>query len=359
MSTLSVQFRLKLAAFELDVQLELPAIGISVITGSSGSGKTLLLRCIAGLERPALAYCKVKEIVWEDSTRNYSLAAYQRPLGYVFQESCLFPHLNVQQNIDYGRKRLRLRSNPSQSLDTVIELLNIGHLLKRSPAKLSGGEKQRVAIARALAVDPQLLLMDEPLASLDQAHKYEILPYLRRLQWDLQLPVLYITHSPQEMTQLADHLVLMDKGKILASGELQAVLTRLDLPLAQSQRASSVLTAEVFAYDAAFQLLQLRFSGGVLSVPHLALPKGSQLRVRIYARDVSLALQPPASFEPFNSLHAQVLGIMNQAVGYTTVSLRVGAELLLAQVTRKTASFLQLKHGQIVYAEIKNAAILS
>lgn len=357
MTLIKAQFRLKLEAFELNAQLELPASGFSVIAGSSGSGKTLLMRCIAGLERPQLAYCQVKEQIWEDSRTGHSLAAYQRPLGYVFQESCLFPHLSVQQNIDYGRKRIH--SKLSGNLAAVVELLNIAHLLKRKPATLSGGEKQRVAIARALAVEPSLLLMDEPLAALDQAHKYEILPYLRRLQRELQLPILYITHSPQEMTQLADHLVLMDKGMVLASGELQAVLTRLDLPLAQSHRASSVLTAEVFAYDAEFQLLQLRFSGGILSVPHADVSKGSPLRLRIYARDVSLSLQPLMSVDSFNSLPAQVLGIVNHAVGYTTVSLQVGTELVLAQITRKTASILQLYIGQGVYAEIKNAAILS
>lgn len=357
MTMLKAQFHLKLATFELAAQLELPATGITVITGSSGSGKTLLMRCIAGLEHPQVAYCQLNEQLWEDSAAGYCLATYQRPLGYVFQDSCLFPHLTVQQNIDYGRKRSYSKSN--HNLEVVIELLNITSLLKRKPAKLSGGEKQRVAIARALAVEPQLLLMDEPLAALDQAHKYEILPYLRHLQRELQLPVLYITHSPQEMTQLADHLVLMDKGKILASGELQSVLTCLDLPLAQSQRASSVLTAEVFAYEAEFQLLQLCFSGGNLSVPHQELPKGSQLRLRIYARDVSLSLQSPPSIDSCNNLPARVLGMVNPAVGYITVSLQVGTELLLAQITRKTASLLQLEIGQRVYAEIKNTAILS
>lgn len=357
MTTLKAQFQLTLENFELNAQLELPASGFSVIAGSSGSGKTLLMRCIAGLERPLLAYCRVKEQLWEDSRSGYCLATYQRRLGYVFQESCLFPHLTVQQNIEYGRKRIHTKS--SKHLEAAIQLLNIAPLLKRKPVKLSGGEKQRVAIARALAVEPALLLMDEPLAALDQDHKYEILPYLRRLQRELQLPVLYITHSPQEMTQLADHLVLMEKGKVLASGELQAVLTRLDLPLAQSHRASSVISAEVLAYDAAFQLLQLRFSGGALSVPHADLAQGSQLRLRIYARDVSLSLQPPMSVDSCNSFPAQVLGMVNHAVGYTTVSLQVGAELLLAQITRKTASLLQLKTGQRVYAEIKNAAILS
>lgn len=357
MSTIEAHFHLSLGSFELKLELQLPASGFSVIAGSSGSGKTLLMRCIAGLERPQFAYCKVKDTVWEDSLRGDYLATYQRSLGYVFQESCLFPHLTVQQNIDYGRQRIRLKA--VREIEAVIELLNIGQLLKRYPAKLSGGEKQRVAIARALAVEPQLLLMDEPLAALDQAHKYEILPYLRRLQTELQLPVIYITHSPQEMTQLADHVVLMEQGKVRASGELQAVLTRLDLPLAHSQRASSVFTVEVSAYDAEFQLLYLQFSGGVLTVPHMSLPKGSQIRLQIYARDVSLHSQPPMALEAFNSLPAQVLAILDQAVGYTTVSLQVGRELLIAQITRKTASLLQLAVGQYIYAEIKTAAILS
>lgn len=356
--TIEAYFQLKLEAFTLAVQLELPAMGISVIAGASGSGKTLLMRCIAGLEQPQLGYCKVNGVLWQDSKRDVFLPTHQRLLGYVFQEACLFPHLTVQQNIEYGRKRVR-GSKTWTGLESVIELLNITHLLKRKPEKLSGGERQRVAIARALAVHPQLLLMDEPLAALDQAHKYEILPYLRRLQQELQLPIVYITHSPQEMTQLADYLVLMEQGRVLASGELQSVLTRLDLPLAQSQRASSVLTAEAVAYDFEFQLVQLKFSGGFLSVPHTNLPNGSLLRLRIYARDVSLSLQPPVLLESCQSLSAQVLDLVHNSAGYTTLSLQVGKERLLAQLTRKAATLLGLKQGQMVYAEIKNAAILS
>lgn len=357
MPKLIARFQLNLEVFKLDVDLQLPATGISVISGASGSGKTLLMRCIAGLEQAQIGYCKVQGQVWQDSSIGYFLAAYQRPLGYVFQEACLFPHLTVQENIAYGRKRAGLVD--AIGLNKLLELLNIVHLLPRKPEKLSGGEKQRVAIARALAVNPQVLLMDEPLAALDQGHKQELLPYLRRLQQELQVPIVYITHSPQEMTQLADYLVLIERGKVAASGELQSVLTDLNLPLAQSQRASSVLTAEVFAYDAEFQLLQLRFSGGILSVPHRTYPKGSQLRLRVYARDVSLSLQPPASFEVLNSLHARILAAVDNAVGYTTLSLQVGSELLLAQISRKTASLLKLEIGQVVYAEIKNAAILS
>lgn len=358
MVMLTAHFQLKLEAFELQVQLQLPATGISVITGASGAGKSLLLRCIAGLESPQIGYCQFKDELWQDSSRRLFLAVYQRPLGYVFQEACLFPHLTVQQNIAYGRKRVALPQAQAH-LELVLALLNIKHLLHRKPAKLSGGEKQRVAIARALAVNPKLLLMDEPLASLDQAHKHEILPYLRRLQQELALPIVYVTHSPREITQLADYLVLMEAGKVLASGALQAVLTRLDLPLAQSQRASSVIQAEVLAYDAEFELLQLKFSGGILSLPHTELAKGNLLRLRIYARDVSLSLQPPRLLEVSPSLPAKVLAWVDHSSGYTTLSLQVGHEQLLAQLTRKAATLLGLKLGQTVYAEIKNAAILS
>lgn len=358
MASIEARFHLQLGTFTLNAELSLPIEGISVISGPSGSGKTLFLRCIAGLEQPQLAYCRVNTELWQASEQGYCLAPYQRPLGYVFQDACLFPHLSVQQNIEYGRKRVRALK-AAIGLEQIIELLNIEHLLKRKPEKLSGGEKQRVAIARALAVNPRLLLMDEPLAALDQAHKQEILPYLRRLQQELCLPILYVTHSPQEMTQLADYLVLMDKGSVQVSGELQAVLTRLDLPLAQSQRASSVLTAEVIAYEAEFQLLVLGFSGGTLSIPHAGLAQGSQLRVRIYARDIILTKAAPEASVATNSFPATITGLVNNNVGYTTVSLQVGSERILAQLTRKAASLLALEAGQVVYAEIKNAAILS
>lgn len=358
MGTIEAGFQLTLGSFALNAKLKLPASGITVISGPSGSGKTLLLRCMAGLERPEFGYCKVNETIWQDSAKGYFLASYQRPLGYVFQEACLFPHLSVQQNIDYGRKRNK-SAKSKKSSQAIIDLLNIGHLLARKPEKLSGGEKQRVAIARALAVQPKLLLMDEPLAALDQAHKQEILPYLRALQRELQLPIFYVTHSPQEVTQLADHLVLLEQGCVLASDTLQTVLTRLDLPLAQSQRASSVITAEVSSYDHEFLLLQLKFSGGILSVPHPELPHGNERRVRIYARDLSLSLAKPSSITTENSFQAAVVGLVNTASGYTTVSLRVGNDLVLAQLTRKAASLLDLKQGQLLLAEIKNAAILS
>jgi len=356
-TTIEARFQLKLAAFELQVDLQLPASGISVIFGASGSGKTLLMRCFAGLEQPQLGYCSVNNILWQDSTKNYALAAYQRPLAYVFQEACLFPHLNVRQNIDYGRKRTT--GMDALGLQAIIELLNIGHLLDRKPEKLSGGEQQRVALARALAVKPQLLLMDEPLAALDQAHKQEILPYLRRLQQALALPILYVTHSLSELMQLADHLVLMEQGRVRASGNLPSLLTRLDLPFARSQQAASVISAEVLAYDHEFQLLQLKFSGGIISIPQLQLPLGSQVRLQVDARDVSLSLQAPTAVETCNSLPAKVVACLATGFGYITLSLQLGSELLVAQLSLKAAAHLKLEVGQRVYAEIKQAMILN
>lgn len=357
MTTIEANFQLKLDKFELNAQLQLPATGISVISGASGSGKTLLLRCIAGLERPQAGYCKIAAELWQDSTSNYYLAAYQRSVGYVFQEACLFPHLTVQQNIEYGRQRVR-KAGSWSGLEYALELLNIEQLLKRKPDRLSGGEKQRVAIARALAVHPKLLLMDEPLAALDQAHKQEILPYLRQLQQALQLPILYVTHSSTELMQLADHVVLMKQGKVIASGGVQSVLTRLDLALLPIQPLASVLIAEVLGHDAEFQLLHLQFSGGAISVPHAALAKGSKLRLRIDAQDVSLSLQAPTSTDLFTKLPANVLALVDNAVGYKLFSLQIGNDLLLAQLNLKAASQLKLELGQVVYAEIKHAVVL-
>ena len=356
-SGIQVQFYLKHGTFSLDLQLDLPATGITVISGVSGSGKTLFLRCMAGLESVQRGFCRVNDTLWLDTEQNYQLATHKRPLAYVFQEARLFPHLSVLENINYGRKR----SLAAQALpvDKIIQLLQIRHLLDRQPAKLSGGEKQRVAIARALAVNPQVLLMDEPLSALDQAHKQEILPYLRALATELRLPILYVTHSPQEVTQLADYLVLMEAGQVLASGDLQAVLTRLDLPLAQSQRASSVLQAEVVAFDEAFQLLTVQFSGGRLHLPHVGLAVASQIRLRIYARDISLSLSPTGSMTVLNHLPAQIKGLVHNAMGSSTLRLQVGEDYLLAHLTRKAVNLLDLQVGQHVYLDIKTAAILS
>ncbi len=357
-SLLEIAFRMRQGDFLLDVDLALPGRGISVFFGHSGSGKTSLLRCIAGLEKPGQGLLRVRGEVWEDSQQQFYLPTWKRPLGYVFQEASLFPHLNVRRNLEYGRQRASHVRNP-QGLEQAVELLGIGHLLERMPGKLSGGERQRVAIARALAVCPQVLLMDEPLASLDPQRKQEILPFLTRLVHELDIPVLYVTHSPQEVTRLADHLVLLENGKVLASGPLAETLTRLDSPLIQSRQASSVLQVRVCGREPEYHLTQVSFAGGKLSLTYQQeLAMGTTLRLRVYARDVSLALQRAEQTSILNVLPATITGMANGQAGQVIVWLDIGGVSLLSHITQKSASVLGLQTGMSVFAQIKASAIL-
>ncbi len=218
-------------AFSLDLDVQLPGRGVTALYGPSGSGKTTCLRCIAGLERPARGFIEVNGQVWQNSEHAVFVPPHKRSVGYVFQEASLFAHLSVRANLAFGLKRIA----PAQrrvDMQQATELLGIGHLLDRQPHNLSGGERQRVGIARALLTSPQLLLMDEPLAALDSRRKNEILPYLQRLHDELDIPVLYVSHSQDEVARLADHIVLLDGGRALASGPIGETLARLDLPLA-------------------------------------------------------------------------------------------------------------------------------
>ena len=232
-STIQARFRIAYPGFAVEADLNLPGKGISALFGHSGSGKTTLLRAIAGLERHPGGYLAVNGEVWQDQ-RTF-LPTHQRPLGYVFQEASLFPHLTVRRNLEFGQKRARAGVGAAErhaDLEQTAELLGIGPLLERLPEGLSGGERQRAAIARALLTRPRLLLMDEPLAALDFQRKAEILPYLERLHDELDIPVLYVSHSPDDVARLADHLVLLQDGQVAASGPLSATLARLDLPTA-------------------------------------------------------------------------------------------------------------------------------
>ena len=257
MSHIHARFKLDWPGFSLDVDLDLPARGVTALFGHSGSGKTTLLRCIAGLERAPGGYVAIDGEVWQDADR--FLPTHQRPLGYVFQEASLFQHLSARGNLEYGRKRAKGVMGRA-ALDHVIELLGIGALLERRPDQLSGGERQRVAIARALAVKPRLLLMDEPLAALDLARKQEILPYLERLHDELEIPILYVSHSPDEVARLADHIVVMQAGRSVASGPLVETLARLDLPIRLGEDAGVVLDAVVEERDTQWQLARAAFA---------------------------------------------------------------------------------------------------
>lgn len=354
---IAASFQRALAGFSLDVNLVLPGRGVTAIFGPSGSGKTTLLRSIAGLERAGAGYLAVNGEVWQDDSAGVFMPVHRRPLGYVFQEANLFSHLNVERNLDYGLRRVPAAQR-RVSLDQAIELLGIGALMQRQSDTLSGGERQRVAIARALATSPRILLMDEPLASLDLKRKGEILPYLERLHDELDIPVLYVSHAPDEVARLADHLVLLDAGRVTAEGATRELMTRMDLPLAHGDSAAALIDATVMEVDPAFHLSYADFPGGRISLLNPALKRGQRVRVRIQARDVSLTLHKPEGTSVLNIFEATITGLSQDSPGQVMVGLDAGGSMLLARITQKSAEALQLQPGRQVYAQVKGVAVL-
>ncbi|MBI5091895.1 MAG: molybdenum ABC transporter ATP-binding protein [Candidatus Hydrogenedentes bacterium] len=357
MSAIHARFKVNYPGFSLDVDLDLPGRGVTALFGESGSGKTTCLRAIAGLERTANTYLSVNGAVWQDDARGILLPAYRRPVGYVFQEVSLFEHLNVRRNLDYGVKRVPAAER-RVSLAQVVDLLGIAHLLDRKPGTLSGGECQRVSIARALAVSPAVLLMDEPLAALDAKRKGEIIPYLERLHDELEIPVIYVSHSLEEVARLADFLVLLEEGRIVASGQAVDMMTRLDQTLAHGDSASALIIATVTSHDAGYHLTCVDFPGGALMLPYHPLQIGQRVRVRIQARDVSLTLEKQTGTSILNILPATVLALSDDSPGQVIVALDAGGARMLARVTRKSVAALELIPGKAVYAQIKSVAIL-
>ena len=350
------RFRVAYAAFALDVDLELPGRGITALFGVSGSGKTTLLRCIAGLERTDDGFLTVNGETWQDGPR--FRPAHRRALGYVFQDARLFPHLSVAANLDFGRRRIA-GDERRVSLDHVIALLGIGHLLARQPERLSGGERQRVAIARALATSPRLLLMDEPLAALDYARKQEVLPYLERLRDELEIPVLYVSHAADEVARLADHLVVMDAGRVVAEGPLAETLARLDLPIRLGEDAGVVLTGAVVERDERWHLVRVSFAGGAVWVRDGGQALGQRVRVRILARDVSLAREPVQGTSIVNTLSGVVAELADDThPALLLVRVQVGASSVVARVTRRSAVALDLQPGHPVWVQIKAVALI-
>jgi molybdate transport system ATP-binding protein len=360
---IQVRFQVTYSGFALDVDLTLPGQGVSALFGPSGCGKTTCLRAIAGLERGAKGRLEVGGEVWQDDAAGTYLPTHRRPLGYVFQEASLFPHLSLRANLEYGQKRSQSGVPAAErraALDQAAALLGIAPLLERRPHNLSGGERQRAAIARALLTRPRLLLMDEPLAALDLARKREILPYLQRLHDELEIPVLYVTHSPDEVARLADHLVLLAGGRVLASGSLAEILPRLDLPMVEADRAGVVVDATVAAYDGHYGLLQLDFPGGSVQVPHGLAPLGARLRLQLRARDVSLALSRPVDSSITNILPAVVVeAAPGDSPAHVMVRLDAGGTALLARITRRSRDQLGLRPGMAVWAQIKAVALLA
>lgn len=358
MSNIDVQLRMPLGAFVLEAAFSAPASGITALFGPSGAGKTTLLRCIAGLARAPQGRVQLGDDCWQDESQRHFLPAHERAVGYVFQEASLFAHLSVRGNLEYGMTRVPPDAR-RVAFDQAVELLGVSALLARDPMHLSGGERQRVAIARALLTSPRLLLLDEPLAALDDDSKADILPYLERLHRELSIPAIYVSHSIEEVARVADYMVLMERGSVRAHGPFSELLTRLDLPLAHGETASAVIEATVAGHDGTYHLTTVEFAGGQLSVARVPDAVGTRVRVRIQARDVSLALAPPQKTSILNVIPARVMNIGQGALGKAMVQLEAGDRILLAHITRKSAALLRLAPGTKVYAQIKSVALLN
>jgi molybdate transport system ATP-binding protein len=353
---LTLDFRMRLSDFALDVKLAAPP-GVVALFGRSGAGKTSIIRAIAGLARPSDGRVAVGDTVLFDSTAGIDIPPEKRRVGYVFQDARLFPHLSVADNLRYGMRRAG-PAEPKIAFDAVVELLGISDLVGRRPVSLSGGERQRVAIGRALLAQPRLLLMDEPLASLDTARKAELLPYLDRLHRTLRLPIVYVSHALDEVIRLADTLALVDAGRIAAFGPVGEITSRTDLdPLAGRFEAGTVLDAWVVSHDTQYLLTRLAFDGGVLIVPGLDAEPGTNIRVQIRARDVMIATQYPKGISARNILAGRIVALDPERGAYAEILISVGGARVRARVTRAAVADLGLALGMPVHAVIKSVAI--
>ena len=360
MSESGSAIRLKLARADFTVQLDLalPPRGITAVFGPSGSGKTTLLRCVAGLERATDALVRIAGQVWQDDAQRIFVPTWRRPLGYVFQEASLFDHLDVHANLHYGLRRSG-GAQQTIALDAAIELLGIGALLQRRTQQLSGGERQRVAIARALATQPRLLLLDEPLASLDLARRREILPWLERLRDELRIPMLYVTHSADEVARLADTLVVLERGSVAASGPVADVLAGIAAPVLLGDDAGALLEGTVAERDTRWQLARVDFEGGGLWLRDSGAAIGQRVRLRVLARDVSIATEEPRGTSIQNLLPGVVRAIAADAhPSQALVQVACGDSILLSRITARAADGLELRPGMPVWAQVKSVALV-
>jgi len=354
--SLEVDVERRLGAFTLDARFVADGRLIALF-GRSGAGKTTIVNLIAGLLRPERGRITVGGRVLVDTARGVFVPMHRRRLGYVFQESRLFPHLTVRQNLAYGRW-FTPRAERREALPRIADLLAIGQLLERGPAHLSGGERQRVAIGRALLAGPHLLLMDEPLASLDQTLKAELLPYIERLRDELRIPIVYVSHSIPEVSRLATTMVLLSEGRVAAVGDAAEIMGRVDLfPLTGRYEAGAFLEMRVASHDERYELTTLRSSVGELRVPRIEAPPGTTLRVHVRARDVVLGLARPEGLSALNVLAGRIaeLGPQDGPIVDVRVALEGGS--LLARVTRLTVERMALAPGRPIFAIIKSIAL--
>ena len=351
--TLGIQCKINRGNFVLDVDTELPDREVSALFGASGSGKTSILRLIAGLDQEAGVKVSFNGQTWQDET-NF-VPAHERRVGYVFQHINLFPNMSAGGNLDYAEKRTH--SNHGLSRQEIVEVLDIGPLLEKVPTHLSGGEQQRVAIARSLLSHPQLLLMDEPLGSVDQAAKNRILPYLQRVHQLLDIPVVFVSHSLDEVLYLADNVLEISEGRIVQHAPVIEFSTSESATAGSD--AAAIVRCAVEALDEQYSLTQLNLEGQPLMVSAPGFAKGDQVRVKIPARDVSVSRERSLSSSILNVIECRITS-MTQVKGDPTslIRLTTGDQTLLARVTRKSVDDLSLKEGESVFAQIKGVALM-
>ncbi|WP_421991559.1 molybdenum ABC transporter ATP-binding protein [Roseococcus sp.] len=351
---LEVMLRHHFGGFTLDAAFQAAPEGVTALFGPSGCGKSTVLKAVAGLLRPDEGRIAFDGVPLLDTARRVMLPPERRRCGLVFQEARLFSHMSVASNLRYGLRRAP-RDATGPGFDEVLALLGIEPLLDRRPARLSGGERQRVALGRALLMRPRLLLMDEPLAALDAARRAEILPFLARLREAARMPILYVTHALDEVDALADRLVLMEAGKVVAAGTVEELTARTDLPLAARRDAGVVIPCTVLDHDIARGLTRFRFPGGELVAPLRPEPAGTRLRLRLRARDVSVATAPPEGISMQNVLPATLAAIAPTASPHEVfLHLALGETTLLARVTRDALERLGLTPGARIWAMIKS-----
>jgi molybdate transport system ATP-binding protein len=350
---LSLDFSLDFSDFQLALRETLPATGVTALFGRSGSGKSTLLRVVAGLERSAMGRIAWGDEIWQDKAQ--FMAPHKRGLGYVFQDTRLFPHLSVAGNLAYADSRAK--GLPGPSLSEVTEALDLGPLLGRNPTTLSGGEQSRAAIGRALLARPKLLLMDEPLAALDEARRAEILPYLERLRDHLGVPMLYVSHSVAEVARLANHLLLIEAGQITQRGSAVDLFSDPAIAPAFGLREVGALLDARIAAQEPDGLTLLNSDAGALLLPQLAGPPGTALRLRILAQDVMLATTRPSDISALNVLPATVTALRSGQGPGALVQLQVGQALLLARITQRSATNLGLTPGMPCFAVLKSVSV--
>jgi molybdate transport system ATP-binding protein len=353
---IDIDLRATIGTFTLCAAFKAPKRGICAVFGKSGSGKTALLRCISGLNRSCRGHVRLGDETWHDDTQELFLPAHRRRVGYVFQEAMLFPHLDVRHNLRYGMKRVA-RSDRKVGFDDTVTLLGLEQFLTRKPSTLSGGEKQRVALGRALLVSPRLLLLDEPVSALDRQGKAEVLSYVEHIRDQLDLPMLYVSHSVDEVSRLADHLVVMEQGAVLMAGPMESMRANPACPLTHGSEAGVTLSTTVLEHDEQYHLTYLSCGGGRIAVSRLEGTPGSRFRLAIKARDISISLSRPAGSSVLNSIPAIVTQVADDGPAHCLVCLSSEETPLVAHITRKSARLLNLSVGQAVFANVKSVAL--